>query len=183
MKSLISRTLAVAVGALLLSCGSSSTTVDLPFDDNKAVKDLSEGDLRELCKAGLEGLREGYGSTLCSLMGLIQDLSGQGSCEDARKACLNETFDTSSCDEGETNTLDCDITVGEIEACMNDVLQLAQDLLPDITCSTDLQDLQDINVDDLEDLDTPASCKKIEDNCEELDLGFDGLSLDDGGFS
>ena len=169
------RRVGLVAGLLTMGCGSSGSSVDLPFEKDKAVKDLSADERQQLCKAGLEGLRDAYGAELCSLMGLVSDLAGEESCESARESCLDETFDTSSCEAGEAQPVNCDVTIGEVEACMNDMLALADDLMPEISCSSSLSDLQDIDVGDFDDLEAPGSCKAIDEQCEDLDLGMGNL--------
>jgi hypothetical protein len=60
---------------------------------------------------------------------------------------------------------DCDATVGDIDACIKDTLAVLEDIADSISCSdTSPEDLEDMM-----DMEEPASCETLEDKCPDMD--------------
>ena len=150
----------------VLSCGDDSSAIKLPFEGTTKASELSASDLRQICVTGVNALKK---TDLLQSACAAQGLAAEGSCEQARQNCLGGFDVDNVCEDEAEPTTDCDVTVAEIEQCMNDTLALLQDKLPKITCSTTLEELKRIGA-GLEELDVePApSCDVLERRCGSL---------------
>ena len=170
--------LLLGIGAI--ACGDGDPTVELPFESTRKLAELSDDERRQVCTAGIDALRRSsLFASICALQGLVDP---ETSCEDAQTTCVNRLLDADACDDGEVAEVQCDVTVGQAERCMNDTLQWAAELLPTITCGTSLSELQRL-AKQLEGLEfsVPDSCKSLQQQCEALDLGFGSLGQIGGG--
>ncbi len=156
----------------------SGTSVDLPFDDDKEMNELTTSELKEVCTVGLEAFQDAYGEDICSLQGVMASVTSKGSCEEVRDACMNETFNPANCETpDETAPAECDVTVGELEACMNDTLGQIDDM-PSFSCSTTMEELMEIQQDELN-FSPSSSCDVINERCPELQMGMTNSSDDE----
>jgi hypothetical protein len=107
--------------ATLFSCGSdkSDTVGGVPRDS--ALKDVSQSDLKALCKAN-ESKLESFGS--CVVMGLEKET--QSECETVASTCEKDPESEMSsdidCDSASTDGLtDCTVSVGEFSDCLDEL--------------------------------------------------------------
>jgi len=96
-------------------------------------------------------------------------------CEAATAACLAEPSED-TCDMAVEDVAECDATLGELEACLNDMVAHFTDLSGKIACDTPMEDLpteEDMSA-------TPPACEVIDEKCpgffdEEVEVEDDSL--------
>lgn len=174
------RTLLVA--AALTALGAcDDRPIDFGQPPNTPVSQLSPQQMKDFC---LQALRTTYDALLdpyCTARGLAAGFSGQGmTCEQARQDCLRNPPDgwdaqrnCANADQVDTERLkQCDITVGEIEACYNDAYAAMKDAFAGISCSSTAQELSERrNSLDLERI-NPESCQRLRGRCPGIDFGM-----------
>lgn len=137
--------------------------------DSTNVTELTESQKTALCEEFADRFKpisENLKAPSCAIEGIIAEMSGGGeTCEDARDACLAKEDDgeAEDCSMQEDIPEDCDITVGEYRDCLDAYAGQVKDLAADITCDSDLQDLQGVEAPE-----TPAACKTVQTKCPEL---------------
>ncbi len=173
---------------------------DTGLDEDKGLDDLTPDEVQQLCDK-TEALVDKTldDETLCKFMGVVAgsaallgeaggDLGGGGAagapsvpagdpqtlCEEGTAACLADpTTGDSAC----TVPSDCDITVGEYEACVSDMNAMfgaAKNLLP----SCDNITLASLGLLGVLVQNQPASCDVVNEKCPDA-LPTGGISLDE----
>jgi hypothetical protein len=167
------------IGAALLlvfspACGDSDddSGVNLSVDSSKSVTDLDQSEAEEICEAGAKLARRLL-EPICVFSG-VAAAAGGANCEAAKAECLSglegSLTDCSGASIPQGTT--CDVTVGEIEACLNQVVAAIDNLIPDdLSCSSSPDDLANFQLPNVDDF-TPASCETIIEKCDDLELGF-----------
>jgi hypothetical protein len=138
--------------------------------DSTKVTELTESEKTALCEEFADRFKpvsEDLKIPSCSIDGIIAEMSGDGAttCEEARDACLAQEDDgeAQDCSMNEEIPENCDITVGEYRDCIDAYAGQVKNLASQITCDSDLQDLQNF-----EPPETPAACMTVQTKCPEL---------------
>lgn len=160
--------------------------VDLPFDDDEPLEQLSPEELREVCSAGVALVADAAGESICTIVGAFAALDSKGaqSCEAVRDSCLEALSDARGpCSE--LKPVACANTVREAEVCMNDTGKALSRLLPDVSCVTDRQEFAAACIElatNLQQLDEqrPESCKRLNSECPDFNLGLGEFELPGG---
>jgi hypothetical protein len=156
----------VALGFLFaLGCGGSDD--DSGPSASTSVENLTQAESKSLCEKW-EGKAESafdgqhFG---CVMAGMMSGLGDATLCQTAYDACMEQPYEAepSDCADSYTTTSDCpNITVGEVETCMQDQLDAISAAVSGLSCDTPPEDLEGLG----ESMDTvPASCKTIEEKC------------------
>lgn len=161
----------VAVG-MIVGCGDSKTTVDLPFASNEPISELTSDEMKEVCDQTVEALRHTVGTSVCSFTGILVAVASKTSCADARAECIENMFDRSTCAEEAMGTVNCDAQVKELESCLNDLIKNWDALIPNVSCSTRLADIDEVVFGELDQLEFPQSCVDLTAECVGIDLDF-----------
>ena len=166
-----------ATAALSTACGDDdgfSTGVD----PDLSLSNVSQEDAQAICDATESATRdvvENNQAGGCALLGAVAGAFGgsEAQCESSRTQCLAQPLDTSGefdCDLSRVSQT-CTLTVGQAEDCINDTLQLLDDVfsqLESLSCS-ELIMPDSLN---MIDADTPASCAPFEaQDCGDVDFG------------
>jgi hypothetical protein len=180
----------------LSSCDSgdsgSGTTIDLG-SNSKVASSLSEAEAIEACEkatAKMESQATGGDDKhlICLTAGLIAKAFSNDSvdvCNQAYDECMTaEPEEGNGMGDGESgddcadtyeDLQDCDATLGEIEACLNDMMaagEAANEQLKGLSCSSSQEELEAVMN---EEPDEPASCTTLNKKCPDL-LGGNGTS-------
>lgn len=170
----------------VLACGDGdgdTSTVTLTVDHEKPLSELTLEERQEICQTGRAVVSEVIGPTVCALSGILAQ-SAERTCEAASKECLVQLRSP----EGKCvapKQAACDVTVGEVEGCMNALAPLVQAKLPQIDCKTSAADLLAVQADlrevteVLED-GVPPACEGLYTSCEDFDFGMSDLGADIG---
>jgi hypothetical protein len=151
------------------SNGSGGTPFDTGVDGTKNVSDLTPGEVEQICAATEQAVdREFSEARRCRLVGVTTGFQGENpaaDCQAAEQQCLAAPEDTTT----ECNVpSDCDITVGEYEACINDSLAVYGNVFGSAPeCEGLTQDKLLIWALGLAGLQEPASCAVVEEKCPE----------------
>lgn len=129
-----------------LGCGDDSPSLDTGLSSGAPIGDLSAEQSAQVC-AGVERFaNELIGPSRqeqvrCTIAGIAFELGGFGSCSAARDTCYDEgTTQTVEIDlacDAATGTYlpGCEATIGQLEACANDVGAAADAVLDSISCA------------------------------------------------
>ncbi|MEQ8280160.1 MAG: hypothetical protein RMA76_01335 [Deltaproteobacteria bacterium] len=174
-----SRSLLIATlfSATAFACGG-GTSFSAGVDGNKQVKDLTDSDAQTLCKAAEETANDFFDDNkdgFCKFSGAFAGIfagslggDAQSTCEMAVTQCESQaSTEPAMC---EPMVTDCEATIAEIEACYNDSLDVAADLLDKFagkSCADLIADESSLNIT----ADTPASCVALEEKCPSLEFG------------
>jgi hypothetical protein len=169
----------------VVSCGDSSNEGSLTsVDSSKKAEDLSEKELQQMCEDYTETLASVVGQEFFCTVGGIAAAQGAGGiamvCDFAYDACMDNEgeFDLDSffsCEDfmGDQDEIkDCDATVGEVDTCVQDTLKLFEIIAGSISCA----DSSSEGLEEIFDLETPASCEALDDDCPGMD-DIDGLDM------
>ena len=175
--------LAVCFGLAFGACDSSdggSSEIDLGSDD-KVASSLTEAEATSACEKAQKkmagtGDGEAQKHMICVTMGLMvksfggDDAACQTNYDECMKAEPQEPTDEDEtqdgCEDAYADLQECDATLGEIEACFNDMLaaqDAAYDALLDVTCSSTAEELEALQGED--GFEEPASCVALEKTC------------------
>lgn len=173
----------VMILAGLLMVGTSLSACDIGGlnlgRDGKSVSSLSAEDKKEAC----EKLDDYYNKEIppeeqkraaCTFAGIfaaafaapMTDAELQMACAEARDQCIDAPAMDSG-EEEDTCTFDdtpdsCEATIGEVEACYEDLVEATKEAYADLDCATlTLEDMEEMTSGD----DTPESCKTLEEKC------------------
>lgn len=160
-------------------------------DSDKLGEDLTDDEVESICEAGQDYLEkkmasDSFEKSICRFAAVSVALSAPD--EEAMKEACDEGYDLcvdcmanpdkAGCEDFETDTeesdcsleeapADCTSTAGEIEACYKATVDLSTSLFADVPGCDELT--EDSELPELEDeLDTPAACESVEDDCPEL---------------
>lgn len=141
--------------------------------NNKKVGDLSESEAKALCN-GLSSKFQKLGEAQTQILCVAQSaaLSGgdEDRCEESVDTCKEQIGEDLGIDcdenEGETGVSDeCDeVTVGELNDCLDATVKAMDAIKAKVTCSTDVSELGDL----MSEYETPAACSKIEAKCPDV---------------
>jgi hypothetical protein len=171
-------TLLALCALFLTACDDNGSSGSLTSVDNsKKVEDLSGEELQQMCEDYAEAVAKAVGQEFfCTLAGIEAATMLGGSkiaCEAAYNTCveidmefdIEEFFSCEDVVDSSDDTEDCDATVGEVDRCIQDTLKLFEDMADSISCSiSSPEDLEDIW-----DLEDPASCQALGDQCLDMD--------------
>lgn len=164
---------------LLLACGSKDG-IDSGLPEDKTGDELVPAEQQTLCEAAAEYLDAhispaewtGYLCTLQSFgEGMATDTAGLiAECKQAREACIamgGQDELGAVCNDVDDWTM-CNATVGQIETCLEDLIDLLDGIVHDFTCDVldpaRAQALQDKYGDQIEDP-YPATCDVVRAQC------------------
>jgi len=169
--------LALGTGLALAGCGDDGGGgggIAAGVDGDTTLADLSDEDAVRICMNISDALerRVDIVELNCTSAGIFAAALGDGTvatCEAEAAACVDdpppeaeeETFD---CDPSEVNDTDCDVTVDEAAACLEDQLDALADFAALLTCDL-LESAEEPDVDEPE---TPASCVPLEERCPDI---------------
>jgi hypothetical protein len=151
------------------SGGTGGTPFDTGVDGTKNVSDLTPAEVQQICDATEEAVdREFSEARRCRLVGVTTGFQGENpaaDCQAAEQQCLEAPEETAT----ECNVpSDCDITVGEYEACINDSLAVYGSVFGSAPeCEGLTQDKLLIWALGLAGFQEPASCAIVEEKCPE----------------
>src|SRR5688572_12334802 len=179
---------AVAV-AKLCGCGGDSegSGVDTGLSESKVLRDVTSEESITACQNIRGAIQEQFGvdQTLrkaCELLGAALTDTADA-CQTQASSCVTQTNDGSNalfrredldfaaaleCD-GDTSAFDdCDVTVGELESCMDARLTQVEELFAQFTCDAaptiEAGDAQ-MYISQLGDRETPAACQRLQSEC------------------
>ncbi|MET0409912.1 MAG: hypothetical protein ABW217_01385 [Polyangiaceae bacterium] len=169
---------------LLAGCGGdddggSSTQVDTGIAEDKALSDVTSEEYRGACENMGDQMREVINpdavlNLYCTVMAAAQTET-EAECNDEKADCLEESRDLLG-DAGEIE-LDCssvsefqgcDVTVGVLESCLTDTLDVFRSVLGRYSCA-DAGTLSEEAFDEIGaslDAEPPASCEPLIDQCD-----------------
>ncbi len=168
----------LAVAAMAVTCGGNGAAFTSGVNKDAELGSLSEDDARKVCTALQTFLTDNFAPDIkelsCRGAGLTAGafVSGglpqkQAACTTAYDQCLARPANDpigSSCEKPAST---CRATVGELEACINDmvpILDQVKGALP--TCQEFTGGIPSLP----SNLEQPASCKTVDSKCEDLDL-------------
>lgn len=154
----------------------SAPKVSHDVDTSKNIESLSDSEVQALCEAYEDAVSGLVTKEVSCKIGALAAAAfgGAEACDAAYQQCLSQPGEAPSgidntCQIDEDKVADCpDVTVGEMEACMNDAIALSNQAyaaLDDLSCEDGLSGTEGLSGLDAE---TPASCKTIQDKCPEL---------------
>lgn len=160
-------------------------------DSDKQGEDLTDDEVESICEAGQDYVEEkvssdSFNKSVCRFAAASVALTAPD--EEAMKEACDEGYDlcvdcmanpdNEGCEDFDTDTEqgdcsieeapeDCTSTVGEIEACLKATVDLSVSLFKNVPSCDDLTEDTELPVLD-DELDTPAACETVEDNCPEV---------------
>lgn len=165
---------AAVLGAV--GCGGDDSGGTGGVSSNEKVGDLSAAEAKALCKSLSSKLQQ-VGDAQTDLVCVAQSAALSGgnadTCESSVGQCKEQYGDdlTIDCEtDGETGVSDAcnDVTVGELNDCLDATIAALDAVSKKVTCSTPLSDLQDLSTS----FETPAACTKIDAKCPDVaDMG------------
>jgi hypothetical protein len=141
---------------------------------SKKVGDLSESEARALCRQ-IEGKFARIGAAQTELVCVAQAAALSGGdaarCESSADQCRMQDAEALALDcdgeDGETGgvSTECDdVTVGELNDCIEASAKALEAISKMVTCETDVSELGDLSTS----YETPASCTSIEAKCPDV---------------
>lgn len=164
------------------SCGDGTTS---GVSNNKNLSDLSEQEAYKLCIGFCEDMRGPMQQGACLIGSVVTSLGISSVCHNLYDACMElpvESCEDQCAEEADDDWGDdddeewdddvCDPTVGEVSACFDAVLAVVDDTMNQLSCDTNLLELESL----IEPLsETPKACETLEKKCPEMvpSLDFD----------
>ncbi len=162
------------------SSGSGGSNFDTGLDGSKNLNDLTPDEVEQLCEASEETVGELLDQErFCQVMGVTSAFSAEsdleGACQAARDACLAEPpEEESEC----TAPQDCDVTVAELEACVNDALPVYSSVFGSVPACEGLSEQTFLAwALGLVAFQQPESCAVVEERCPDVLPTVPELSL------
>ena len=158
----------------LSSCGGPKK-VDFPVDDGKTLATLSPADYQAMCVSVLDYAQDAF-ELVCLSEGLaakFQPGASEQACQTAVASCQAEyAAKPPNCELADTKALaGCAATVGEYEACLNDMLAMMDKVQGRMSCSISMSDMQQLAV-EMQNMQTqPPSCQAVGAKCPGLTGG------------
>ena len=137
--------------------------VDLGIDTSRSLSSISHEEAHAACVASQSAKLTFSDTAQCTLMGLGQ--ATQQACEQARDACIANgpapiPDPVVRCDDGESTAFtQCGATVGLVQDCLNDRLNLTRELFEGLSCA---------NVGTFPNPPTPNACVELNKTCPGL---------------
>jgi hypothetical protein len=160
------------VCAALMALGAcDGSSISFPVDGGKQLDELTDEDARAICHA-LKPMFDSLDDLMCTSKGISKSMSGGGSCEAERSACLQGESITKEldCNKAKANDLaNCDATVGSYEACANDTYSMIKDVQSSVRCGASISELQALETK----YKLPASCEALQQKCPSISIGID----------
>ena len=142
--------------------------------------ELTQEQTTELCMHFDSRLQFDDSRGCCVANGVYGEMSGQ-ICEEVIAECEADPslFDCQSEDEGESSdcanepppTCEGDTTVGEVAACLNDLVAEQTALFEGLDCSTTIEEFETLGESEV----MPESCDVVMANCPEVLMGPDDM--------
>jgi hypothetical protein len=169
---------------LLAGCGGdddgSSTQVDTGIAEDKALSDVTADEMRNACESMRGAMQDvidadSIVNMVCTLMA-ASETETEGECNQQRAECVDQFRDLAEeqaeeidfeCDGDVSQFAGCDVTVGVLESCLNDTLAQFRAVLSQYSCE-DAGQIDDADLENLGanfDVDPPASCEPLVDQC------------------
>lgn len=168
---LMTMVLGMSLGAI--GCGDDGTSVD----GNKKLSELTITEIQDFCldiAKSLSMKADDFKKIGCTAAGLLaggmagtEDGINEQACEQAYDACMQQDLPGNidfpsaeeSCRLDEIELSDCDVTVNEVKACLQDTMDLMQEMMSQLSCSmTEMPDFENVE-------NEVASCTKIAERC------------------
>lgn len=173
----------------LWGCGgdSESSGIDTGLAESTVLRDITSAESITACQNIRGAIQEEFGvdQTLrkaCELMGAaLTDTPDE--CQTQASSCVTQTNDGTNaffrredldfaaaleCDGDTSAYADCDVTVGELESCMDARLTQVEQLFAQFTCDAaatiDANDAQ-MYISQLGDSETPSACQRLQAEC------------------
>lgn len=173
----------------LWGCGgdSESSGVDTGLAESTVLRDITSAESITACQNIRGAIQEEFGvdETLrkaCELMGAALTDSTDA-CQTQATSCVTQTNDGTNaffsredldfaaaleCDGDTSDFTDCDLTVGELESCMDARLTQVEELFAQFTCDAaatiDTNDAQTY-ISQLGNRETPSACQRLQTEC------------------
>lgn len=193
MKRLYSVAAVVCVG-IWIGCGSGdgggTTDIDFGIASDKALSDVTSEEMMTACERTRDAMQSMINPDrlvpkVCTLMA-VGPAETEAECVQLRDECLElfaqnseqagelESAGDIECDGDVSEFEGCDVTVGELETCLNDSLDAILAVFDQYTCA----DAAGVDGDEFAgldlDLEPPASCQPLVDRCDGAGLVVGG---------
>lgn len=186
---LFRKMLALVGAAALGGCGgdSESSGIDTGLAESTVLRDVTSAESITACQNIQRAIQKELGvdqtvGKACELLGAaLTDTTGE--CQTRATSCVTETNDGSNpffrrddldfaavleCDGDTSAYAECDVTVGELESCMDARLTQVQELFAQFTCDAaatiDLADAQQY-IAQVGERETPGACQRLQAEC------------------
>jgi hypothetical protein len=168
----------VSVVSLLgvVACGEDDGGSTGGVSSSKKIGELNESEAKEFCRSAASKLNRFLTANLdlvCIGFGVGLGDGDKEVCEEQVEECEAEndgTFEV-DCDTATvTEDGDCeDVTVGELNACLEANAKAVEAVKAKVSCSTDIDGLDEIQ----SDYEQPKACKDISDRCSLADMSLE----------
>jgi len=179
MKNLTLTSLSVALStSLLIACGGGGG-VNSSIDQTKPTNEVTDTEAQDVCQATADYAESKVTQAdTCRATGFAAGIalvaSGddamQEACNDAYDACLEaDPEEETDCSDATADTADCDdtVTVGDVESCLQDTIDVgveSLDLIPSCDELT-LEYFEELAENPPEEPEDPASCDVVYEGC------------------
>jgi hypothetical protein len=164
--------------------GSTPPAVDFGVPAAKKLSELTPAETAQLCEEAealvdTSGLQKDMKEFTCKLAGITATMMAEGdsdadlqkACKAAYDECMAEPADDEPAESCEFEETTCSATVGELESCMNDSLEMIGEIKSKLpSCDKVTKESVGDVMGDLFTLEPSESCKALEkDGCDSLD--------------
>lgn len=161
----------------LAACDDDGSDSLTSVDSSKKIEDLSGEELQQLCDdytdALVKALDQQFMCTMAAIAASAELGGSKLACEVAYDTCVDmeleidveEFFSCEDIIDDSDEVDDCDATVGEVDTCVQDLLKVFDDIADSLSCS----DSSSEGLEDILDVENPASCEALGDDCLDLD--------------
>jgi hypothetical protein len=167
--------LSVLLLLLVASCeegGRCAAALELEMDDELAVAALSESQAVTLCGAIEAARSDTFSKEDFCLWKAVNAKAMTGSeeaCESDYASCMGQYVEQEKLDcsgaAASAAAQQCQLTVGQVRACLDDSLEERCSSYASISCS------DNVTTEDVDEVSAPASCKGVSDQCPLAVLG------------
>ena len=125
---------------VVLGCGGGHSAVDSQYPATAQLASLSVAQREELCREYRRELSSaGAFDDLCQILVYALNLVGEGTaqqCRDGVSSCMADSFDPDDpvCDFVSADVSSCSVTVGEIDACYQDLIPYLSETAAKYSC-------------------------------------------------
>jgi hypothetical protein len=166
-------TFVVSVVSVLgaLACGDDEGSTGGVSNDAK-LGDVSGADARAVCRnleSKFKRIGEAQTDILCVARGVASSEGDERQCNSAVEQCRDAREDTGldcndSDDESGVSSACNDVTVGELNDCLDAMAEAVESVAQMLTCRLDTEGLEDVSLA----YDEPASCTAIMSKCPDI---------------
>jgi hypothetical protein len=169
---------------LLAGCGGdddggSSTQVDTGIAKDKALSSVTSEEAQNACESMRDAMQDVIDpdsiiNMFCTVLSAA-NTSDEASCNQQKAECIEQAREQADeveevdfdCDGDTTEFEGCDVTVGVLESCLNDTLQVFRSVLTQYSCK-DAGTISDAEFEEIGnfDIEPPASCEPLIDQCD-----------------